>query len=274
MKRSILLLALVLIAVPAFAQDEGGGFGGFLGGIGDSPRGGNSPAVDRLVQLRKILLDAKTPLTADQDKSLNTLITNDVKKYITDLEKRFPTEVASARTTGQPQGGGDRGGFGGAAGFGAAGGGARGGAPAGGRGGRGGGAGAAIAPNSPLGMEMRRINEELQSKVIGALKPEQQQAFQKYQADQIKKAGGFPGLRLTMEEAGTPLTPEQEVQIEPLYTALNQQIAQLRREGNGNPDPAKMGAANNDMILKLLKILNTNQKKTMTDSMKKQAPQK
>ena len=58
--------------------------------------------------------------------------------------------------------------------------------------------------------EMARMNVELQSKVTDALMPEQQTALKKYQTDQIRKAGGFAAMKLNMQEAGTPLTVEQE----------------------------------------------------------------
>src|SRR4051794_13566383 len=99
MKRLVLLLILVLLAVPVFAQDGGGGDGGFGGlfGMGDGPRGGNNaPPPDRLVQMRKILADANQPLTKDQESSISKMLESEIKKNMTDLEKRYPEEVAQA----------------------------------------------------------------------------------------------------------------------------------------------------------------------------------
>ena len=258
MKRLVLFLGVFLIDSPIFAQEGegGGGFGGLFG-MGDAPRAANAPPPDRLIQLRKILLDAKSPLTQDQEKSLSSMLEKDIKQYTTDLEKKYPEEVAQARAAGAQEGRGGRGGGRGGEGRPGAG---------GGRGGPG------LPPNSPLLAEMNRINAELQTKVLAALKPDQQAAFKKYQSDEIRKAGGFAALKLNMDEAGTPLTSDQETQLKALYAEHDQQRRELVRQ---NPaDGAKIDAQlNADLAPKLLRILNAGQKKTLLDAMKKQAPQ-
>ena len=262
MKRFILFLGVFLIAAPVFAQEGegGGGFGGMFG-MGDPPRAANAPPPDRLVQLRKILLDAKSPLTQDQEKSLSSMLEKDIKQYTSDLEKKYPEEVAQARAAGAQEGRGGRGG--GRGGEGRA---------AGGAGGRGGPGGPGLAPNSPLLPEMNRINAELQTKVLAALKPEQQAAFKTHQNDEIRKNGGFAALKLNMEEAGTPLTSDQETQLKALYAEHDQQRRELLRQNPG--DAAKIDTQlNADLAPKLLRILNAGQKKTLLDAMKKQAPQ-
>src|SRR5262245_748246 len=256
MKRFILFLGVFLIASPIFAQEGegGGGFGGLFG-MGDAPRATNAPPPDRLVQLRKILLDAKSPLTQDQEKSLSSMLEKDIKQYTSDLEKKYPEEVAIARAGGGQGGrGGGRGGEG---------------RPGGGGAGRG---GPGLPPNSPLLAEMNRINTELQTKVLAALKPDQQAAFKKHQSDEVRKAGGFAALKLNMDEAGTPLTSDQETQLKALYAEHDQQRRELLRQ---NPaDAAKIDTQlNADLAPKLLRILNAGQKKTLLDAMKKQAPQ-
>jgi hypothetical protein len=268
MKRWILVFVLVLLAAPAFAQEEGGfgGGGGGLFGIGDAPAGNrNAPPPDRLPSLRKIMADQGTPLVKDQETSLNKMMDDQIKKYVADLEKRFPEDVAKARAAQAPpaegEGGGGRGGNGG---------GGRGGPGGGGRGGRG--RGSAVPPDSPLGKEMVRLNTELQDKVVAALKPEQQVALKKYQNDQIKKAGGFPALKLNMQEAGAALTADQETQIQAVYNDEDQQRRQLARESQGQPDKAKMDALTNATMLKVAKILSADQRKVLLESMKKQQP--
>ncbi len=248
MKRLIGLLVLTLMATPLLAQ-EGGGDGGFGGlfGMGDAPRGTNAPPPDRLVQLRKILLDAKTPLSSDQEKNLSSMLEKDIKQYTTELEKKYPEEVAQARAA-SAQGGG--------------------------RGGRGGGGGgrSGMASNSPLAAEMTRINTELEAKVNGALKPEQQAALKTYRAEAVKKAGGFPAFKIMMQDAGTPLTPDQETQIHAFYDEQDQKRRQLMQDSQGQPDPAKLAAINAEIGPKLLKVLNADQKKVLIDSMKKPQP--
>ena len=272
MKRWILVLVLVLLAAPAFAQDEGGGGGGLFG-LGDAPAGGNrnAPPPDRLPSLRKILMDQNAPLTKDQETSLNKMMDDQIKKYVADLEKRFPEDVAKARAAEAPRGDGQPAGGGG----GFAGGDRRGGGgPGGGGGGRGGrGArGSAVPPDSPLGKEMARMNAELQDKVVATLKPEQQAALKKYENDRIKKAGGFPALKLNMQEAGAPLTADQEQQIQAVYKDEDQQRTQMTREAQGQPDKAKMDALTNATMLKVAKLLTADQRKVLLESLKKAQP--
>ncbi len=278
MKRLILLFVFVLMALPLFAQDEGGG-GIFSGGDLAAPGGPNAPAVDRLVSLNKILTEEKVPLTPAQNKAINAMLVQEIKKDAADLEKRFPDEVAAARAPAGDQrggrggaggGGGGRNAGGGGFGGGADGGGGGGGGRPGGGGGRGGGRGAVIPPNSPLAAEMAKINVELQTKVTEALAPEQQAGLKKYHNDQIRKAGGFGAMKLTMEEAGTPLTADQEAQIQALYDDQDKQMKQLTIDSQGQPDAAKVAALKAQIGPKLVKVLNADQKKTLVDSLKKQ----
>jgi hypothetical protein len=254
------------------AQDPGGGGGeggfGGLFGIGDAPANRNAPPPDRLPALRKILADANTPLTKDQEGSLSKMLEADIKKYTDELEKKYPEEVAKVRAAqanrgGQGGGGGDRGD--------SAGGDRRGGGGQGrGFGGRG--RGSVLPPDSPLVAEMTRMNTELQDKVVAALKPDQQSALKKYQNDQIKKAGGFPALKLNMQEAGATLTADQEKQIQAVYADEDQQRRQLMRESQGQPDKAKADALTNATMLKVAKLLTAEQKKVLLESLKKQQP--
>src|SRR5436190_919503 len=66
----------------------------------------------------------------------------------------------------------------------------------------------AALSNGPAAQELKKINDDLMAKITAALKPDQQAAFKKYLNDEVRKAGGFGALKLTMEEAGAPLTPE------------------------------------------------------------------
>ena len=77
---------------------------------------------------------------------------------------------------------------------------------------------AALA-NGPAAEEIKKMNDGLMAKITEVLKPDQQAAFKKFQNDEIKKAGGFGALKIAMEEAGAPLTAEQEPQIQGFYNA-------------------------------------------------------
>ncbi|HLH29940.1 MAG TPA: Spy/CpxP family protein refolding chaperone, partial [Terriglobia bacterium] len=140
-------------------------------------------------------------------------------------------------------------------------------------GGRRGGRGRGADPNSlaalqvgPAADEMKKINDDMLAKIMAALKPEQQAAFKKYLNAQIKKAGGFGALKVTMEEAGAPLTPEQEPQIQGFYNDDAQQRAQLMRESQGKPDPAKLADVDKATMGKVVKVLTAAQRQALLAS--------
>jgi hypothetical protein len=122
-------------------------------------------------------------------------------------------------------------------------------------------------------VELRKINDDLVAKISAVLKPDQQAVFKKYQNDQIKAAGGFGALKVVMEEAGAPLTPEQEPQIQGLYTEDAQQHAQLVRESQGQPDPAKVADLERATMTKVARLLTAAQRKALLDSRAKAQPQ-
>ena len=129
------------------------------------------------------------------------------------------------------------------------------------------------AANNPLNAELRRINDDLVAKINAVLKPDQQIALKKFQNDQIKAAGGFAALKLVMEEAGAPLTAEQEPQIQTFYVEDAQQRVQLLREFQGQPDPAKMAELERTTMAKVARLLNPAQRKALLDSRAKSRPQ-
>ena len=137
MKRWIWVFAALLVAMPAFAQDEGGGGGGLpssLFGGGDvGPRGEQPKPMDAV---KKFFMNANITITSDQEKALKPMIEAAFKQVQDTVEKYNPPAAAGDRggrgQGGQGgQGGERRGGGGGGGGFDGA-------ARRGGRGGQGG----------------------------------------------------------------------------------------------------------------------------------------
>jgi hypothetical protein len=120
------------------------------------------------------------------------------------------------------------------------------------------------------GEEIRKLNDDLIAKITAVLKPDQQAAFKKFQNDEIKKAGGFGALKIVMEEAGAPLSAEQQPQIEAFYNEDAQQRAALVRESQGHPDPAKLADLQKATMAKVVKVLTPAQRKALLDSRTKQ----
>jgi hypothetical protein len=244
-----LILALLISAVvvlPVYAQEEGGGGEGGAAGVGPGQTQvfTRVDSVDSMEQVRTYLGKANIKLSGDQEKALKPQVDAALKEAQEVTERLAPQRGA--------QGGrGQRGGEGNA-------GGQR-------RGGPGG------APNNALNAELKRINDDLVTNINAVLKPDQQAAFKKFRNDEIRKAGGFPALKLIMEEAGVAFTPEQEKQIQELYAEDARQRGQLMREAQGRPDPAKLDELEKGTLTKVARLLNPAQRKALLDSRTKTA---
>ncbi len=84
-----------------------------------------------------------------------------------------------------------------------------------------------------LAPEIIRLNDQLLGKMSGApgLAPEQQALVKKLYKDQVKSRGGLDAIKLTLEDAGAPFSPEQLAEIQPLFDEQKQaRLDQLPRE--------------------------------------------
>jgi hypothetical protein len=230
--RKIWLLLALLAASPLLAQDDAPA-GGLAGG-GGAQVFTRVDAVNPMDQVKTFLAKANVTLTSEQEKALRPSVEAALKQ-LRDISDRL-------------------------------------GARRGGRGERkgGGGAGLAALANGPAAEEIRKTNDDLMGKITEVLKPDQQAAFKKFQNDEIKKAGGFGALKIVMEEAGAPLTAEQEPQIQGFYNDDAQQRAQLLRDSQGHPDPAKLADLQKATMAKVVKVLTPAQRKALLDSRTKQ----
>ena len=270
MKRWIWAFAALLIATPLFAQDEGGG-----GGLPSSLFGGGDFGATRgeqanpMIAIKAFFTKANVTIAGDQEKAIKPIVDAAFKLVQDTVEKMTPPAAAGDR------GGRGQGGQGAQVGQSAQAGQGRGGGGGnfegrGGRGGRGGGEGVNVAANPQLAAALQKINDEVLTKIVAALKPDQQAAFKKWQNDEIKKGGGYAALKIQMQDAGAPLTAEQEPQIRTLYVEDQQQRAQLQREAQGRPDPAKVAELEKATLAKVVKVLTAAQRKALLDSRAKQ----
>jgi len=258
-KQCIWVLAILLLAAPAFAQEEGGGGGGLpssLFGGADFGDGGRGQRANPMDAIKRFFGQAKVTIGGDQEKSIKPIVDAAFKQVQDTVEKMG----------GQPAAGGDRGGRGGQGGQGGRGGGGFDPAQRGGRGGRGGQGGGTVPNNPQLTAELQKINDDVLAKIVAVLKPDQQAAFKKWQNDEIKKAGGFGALKVTMEEAGAPLTTTQEPQIQALYVEDQQLRRQFQRDGQGTADPAKIAELEKTTMGKVIRLLTPEQRKALLDS--------
>ena len=229
--RELWLLVVLLTAATAFAQDEAPAGG--LAGSGGAQVFSRVDAVNPMDQVKTFLVKINITLTADQEKALRPTVEAALQQL------RDISESAGAGRGGR----GDR----------------KGGAPS-----------LAVLANGPAAEQIRRINDNLIAKITEVLKPDQQAVFKKFLNDQIKKAGGFGALKLAMEEAGAPLTAEQEPQIQAFYDEDAKQRAQMLRESQGKPDPAKIADLQKATMASVVKVLTPAQRKALLDSRTKQ----
>src|SRR5262249_20640509 len=113
MKQLIWMFAILLVATPVFAQDEGGGglpsslFGGgdFANNRGEQPK--------PLDAVKKFFAQANVTISGDQEKAIKPVVEAAFKQVQDTDEKYNPPAGAAGGDRGRGQGGGDRRGGGG-----------------------------------------------------------------------------------------------------------------------------------------------------------------
>jgi hypothetical protein len=257
MKQLMLFIAIGLFVRPVLAQDIDLGLGGDVGNLLNIPApGGNAPArgnaapargtppargaaapprpVDRLMRLRELLTEANMPLSKEQEAGLDALVNSEIPAMRQALQRRV-IELQKAR--GGEAAGGDA---------------QRVGPPA-----------ANLPSIDELTPEIVRLNDQLLGKISDAsvLTLEQRTLIKKRYKDQVKSRGGFDAIKLTMDDAGAPFSPDQIAQIQPLFDQQNAARLQLIREAQGlPPDQAKLDQLQRDTLAKVFKLLTAAQR--------------
>ena len=234
MRKAVWVSALLLAATPLLAQEEEPQ-APFAGGGGGAQVFSRVDSVNPMEQVKAFLAKASIMLNSDQERALRPAVEAAIKQ-LQDISDRF---AARGERRGERRGRGDT-------------------------------AGIAALANGPAAQELKRMNDDLMAKINAVLKPDQQAAFKKFQNDEIKKGGGFAALKVVMEEAGAPLTAEQEPQIQGLYSEDARQRAQLFREAQGRPDPAKVADLEKATMAKVARLLTPAQRKALLDSRARQ----
>jgi hypothetical protein len=248
------------------------------------------PPVDRLVRLRDVLLTAEAPLTKEQETALNTPINTEIPVMRRTIQTHGQEMIAARPPSAPPAGpagaaaqapgaapvpapapaAGPVPNPAQAAALAQAAAAARGGAvPPGGA------ANPALlaaamaargaAPSSrvpaevldALEVEMRQMNDALFMKIASApaLDTKQQSVLTKMSRDQIKSRGGYDALRISMEDAKAPFTDEQTPKVQALFEEQKKSRADLAKESQGTPDPAKLKQLERETLTKVVGIL-------------------
>src|SRR5215510_3871504 len=111
-----------------------------------------------------------------------------------------------------------------------------------------------------------QANQEFTRKSNEVFTTEQRAELRRYRTEQIMMRGGYPALRLTLENAQTPLTPDQEKQAQALYAEFNRQVAQLARASNGIPDRPDLDKLEGEALGKVVRLLTPAQRRALAAS--------
>ena len=113
-----------------------------------------------------------------------------------------------------------------------------------------------------------RFGEAMQEKIRSVLTAEQIDVWDKYRTEQIRRRGGYPALRLMLEEVGAPLTSVQEEQLQAEFRAYNRQRRQLRGKGE-QADPTELPELESRHLSKVIKLLDAEQRRALIQSRRK-----
>jgi hypothetical protein len=241
MKRLVFLmiLALALVVVPAFGQDDGDNSstgGGFEDLFGDDVGGGAARAKkDPLLDLRALLLRAKAPpLEKKQEGPLTKIYEKEVKAMTKDFEKEFgiSVEVAIAALN-----------------------------PAFGRRGT-------TATSPQQAAAIRRLQRQVLDRVIAGLRLDQQGILRRYQSDQIR----ISRLRTVIEgmvDARMPLTAAQKTQIEALFERESQLRALIIVEAKGQSYDFKVAQLETQTTQRVVSVLEPPQRTAHLETLAK-----
>ena len=247
---------MIFIAVPVFAQDEGdgggsfsgGGFsaGGFGGGFdeGDSTGidgpalGSRSPKVDPLADIRTWLTKAGAPsLEKSQVKPLNKLYERELKLLEKSFESQFGVSLESALAAER--------------------------SPARGRRGSGG-----RATNPQETAELHRLLDHLSDLVIAGLRMDQQAALRKYQSEQLR-VKRIALMKQKLTAAGLALTPEQESQLDAVYSRESRLRTLAIVEAKGEPYDKTVSLLEKQTSQRVVQLLNQTQKAILSAALSK-----
>jgi Spy/CpxP family protein refolding chaperone len=113
---------------------------------------------------------------------------------------------------------------------------------------------------------LRRLDLDYTRKVNEVLTPEQRNELRRYRTEQIMMRGGFQALRLIMENAQTPFTPEQEKDVQAAYVEFDRQVDQLPKSSKGAVDHTELDKLEGAALVKIVRLLTPAQRRALAAS--------
>ena len=113
---------------------------------------------------------------------------------------------------------------------------------------------------------VRRVNADYNKKLNELLTADQRAELRRYRTEQIMLRGGFPALKLVLENGNAPFNEEQEKQVQALYLEFNQKVNALVKDKQGNPDRAELTTLENQELGKVVRLLTPEQRRALAAS--------
>jgi len=238
MKNLIQFVLIILVAIPAFAQDEGGG--GFDGGgtsfsvngfdsatFGDEGPGAAIQATakaDPLADLKVWLVRASaSPIDKSQEKALKDLYKRQSKEMAQSFKSQFGMSLDSAiaaQTAARRRRGG--------------------------------------AENPEQAAAITKLTNLLSDKIVAALRLDQQAALRNYQSEQLR-AKEVALLQQKLKAAGIFLSPEQDSKVDAVYARKSRYRTLVIIGANGAPYDETMAILNKQTTQLIVQVLDPTQ---------------
>jgi len=119
--------------------------------------------------------------------------------------------------------------------------------------------------DAPSAETARRLNQEYLKRINGVLTPEQQNAWRHYRVEQIRLRGGYPALQFILEQAGAPLSAEQQKSIQQIFDNFDKRRARLS-EANATPAVAELDRLSIAELDRVVGLLTPEQRKALQAS--------
>ncbi len=118
----------------------------------------------------------------------------------------------------------------------------------------------ALNNTSPSDPGIARMNLDFMRRINGVLTQDQNSTWRRFRTEQIMMRGGFPALKLILENAEKPLTEEQEKNVIGFYNEFNEQI------NKETPNRVTLDKLEHDALVKVIRILNFEQRQALLTS--------
>jgi len=115
-------------------------------------------------------------------------------------------------------------------------------------------------------LKTQRLNAEYNRKIIELLTPQQRAELRRYRTEQIMMSGGFEALKLVLENAQTPFTPDQERSVRTIYLDFDKQVDELPKPVKGTTNRAELDRLENVALGKVVRLLTPAQRKALASS--------